>query len=684
MADAVILEWFEIAPVVECEWFGVTTETVIAASSKSTDIIVAALPGLAGQQGVQGIQGIKGDKGDQGIQGIQGLQGIQGIQGIQGYKGDKGDPGEVPMALFVDSIRNLTWQVQAKADDVSPYLRGSPTTTTPREDDNSNRLATTWFVDRSVRGALARLKDGVSTSFDTLGKIELELAAKASTVAMNAALTAGLAGKANSAHTHAIADVTSLQTSLDAKLAANAGVHTGVMKIKNSAGNGLTFTDTAGTTTWSAINVTSTSMTLGAVGASMLLNYSSGLFQFNGNDVWHKGLFTLDLDGTLAADSDTKVASQKAVRSFVTAAINALKNGVSTAFDTLAEIATMLATKQNIADRGVLAGHRNKIINPDFEFWQRATSSTANGYVADDRWINSHSGSTKTTSRQAFPLGQTDVPGNPTYFSRTTVISVAGASNFVTKGQAIEGVRTLSGCDVTVTFWARADISRNIAIEFTQSFGTGGSPSAAVSGIGLQLVALNGAWQKITRKISLPSIAGKTLGTNGNDALYLNFWFDAGSSLNAYTANLGQQNGAFDIAHVSVVEGDATAEDDPFAGRHPQQELALCQRYYEKSYNLDVAPGTAGVATGSVTRSLDAAQSYAGLFFMFATPKRINATCTIYSVIAGTAGQANADSASVAMSLSRGGQRGFFANAVNVSIGQSAYLSAHFTADAEI
>ena len=41
-------------------------------------------------------------------------------------------------------------------------------------------------------------------------------------------------------------------------------------------------------------------------------------------------------------------------------------------------------------------------------------------------------------------------------------------------------------------------------------------------------------------------------------------------------------NGTFDIAHVSVVEGDATDEDDPFGSRHISQELDLCKRYYRE------------------------------------------------------------------------------------------------------
>jgi hypothetical protein len=230
---------------------------------------------------------------------------------------------------------------------------------------------------------------------------------------------------------------------------------------------------------------------------------------------------------------------------------------------------------------GILAGFRNKIINGDFSIWQRATSQTATSYGSDDRWQNINSGSTKTHSRQAFALGQTAVPGEPEFFSRTVSTSVPGTSHYVSKVQAIESVRTLAGKTATLTFWAKADAARNIAIEFLQNFGSGGSPSTPVTGIGAQVIALTTAWQKFTRTISIPSIAGKTLGTNRNDCLQLGFWFDAGSDYNSRTGGLGQQSGTFDIAHVSLVEGDATAEEDPFSPRHIQQEMALCQRYYQ-------------------------------------------------------------------------------------------------------
>lgn len=237
---------------------------------------------------------------------------------------------------------------------------------------------------------------------------------------------------------------------------------------------------------------------------------------------------------------------------------------------------------------------RNKLINGGFDIWQRDTSQTSSGYGSDDRWDNPHSGTTKTASRQTFTLGQTDVPGNPRYFARTVVTSVAGASNLCVKTQRIESVLTLAGQTATLSFWAKADASKNIAVEFFQSFGTGGSPSASVSGIGVTTFALTTSWQRFSVTVSIPSITGKTLGTI-NDSFNVNYWFDAGSSLNARTNSLGQQSGTFDIANAQLEAGSVAT---PFEQRPVGMELALCQRYYEQigeTAGTDLVLG--GVAT---------------------------------------------------------------------------------------
>lgn len=224
--------------------------------------------------------------------------------------------------------------------------------------------------------------------------------------------------------------------------------------------------------------------------------------------------------------------------------------------------------------------HRNKIINGNFDIWQRDTSQTSSGYGSADRWNVQSSGSTKTVSRQAFALGQTDVPGEPTYFMRAVVSSVAAAGNYTFFQQLIESVRTLAGKNLTISFWAKADANKNIAIEFVQSFGTGGTPSAVVAGNGSQLIPLTPFWRKFTKTITLPSIAGKTLGTDDNDWLGIYFWLEAGSEYNARTASLGQQSGTFDIAQIQIEEGNIAT---PFEQRSYGTELQLCQRYFYKS-----------------------------------------------------------------------------------------------------
>jgi hypothetical protein len=232
---------------------------------------------------------------------------------------------------------------------------------------------------------------------------------------------------------------------------------------------------------------------------------------------------------------------------------------------------------------------RNKIINGGFDIWQRGTSQTATGYGSDDRWLNLNLGSTKTASRQTFTVGQTDVPGNPSYWARTVVTTSAGSGNYCTKQQKIENVATLSGQVATLSFWAKADATKNIAVEFLQEFGTGGIPSASVSAIGVTTVALTTTWQRYTVTATIPSISGKTLGTNNDSNFQVIFWFDAGSSFNSRTNSLGQQSGTFDIANVQLEAGSAAT---PFEQRPVGMELSLCQRYYWQ--NAINAAGTCG------------------------------------------------------------------------------------------
>jgi hypothetical protein len=234
-------------------------------------------------------------------------------------------------------------------------------------------------------------------------------------------------------------------------------------------------------------------------------------------------------------------------------------------------------------------GRKNYLINGNFDKWDYGTSQTFAGYGSDNRWNNGNGGSTKTHSQQV--CGDTErALFNAMYYSRTVVSSVAGDSNMCFKIQAIENVNLLAGKTVTLSFWAKADANKNIAVEFAQHFGSGGSPSADVLSIGSQLIALTTTWQKKTITLTIPSIAGKTLGTDGaqNTFTGLLFWLDSGSKYATRSANLGQQSGTFDIAQVKLEDGSvATNGWHPYDGEFGSETQA-CARYYETSDTLGI------------------------------------------------------------------------------------------------
>jgi hypothetical protein len=241
------------------------------------------------------------------------------------------------------------------------------------------------------------------------------------------------------------------------------------------------------------------------------------------------------------------------------------------------------ATINTVPLRPGVLDPENRIINGAFDFWQRGTSSTTGGYVAADRWVNQLSGGTVTMSRQAFTLGDTLGSNNPTYFLRQTVSGQTLASQRAACEQRIEDVRSYSGQTITILGWARRSSgSGNMAVEPLQSFGTGGSPSSSVP-ITPQTVTLTSSFAPFAVTFAVPSITGKTLGTDGNSYLAFSLWTSAGSDFNARTNSLGLQTIGVDLCGIHIKVGThTTAATDLYKQPELGPELARCQRYYQK------------------------------------------------------------------------------------------------------
>lgn len=232
-------------------------------------------------------------------------------------------------------------------------------------------------------------------------------------------------------------------------------------------------------------------------------------------------------------------------------------------------------------DSGILARSQNALNNGNFDWWQRGTSTTTTATTKQylpDRWLHklNGAGGSITVSRQAHTLGQTDVPGEPTYYYRAN-LTAAPATSSRPLEQRIEGVRRFAGQTVTVSFWIKADAAQTFDCAFVQNFGTGGTPSAEVTLT--QSFSVSTSWQQIILTYDLAAISSKTIGNDNNDYLGLRIESNVGT-LSTYT---------LDIAQVQVEPGDGAT---PFDQRAAADELDVIQRYYAKSYNLDVDPGT--------------------------------------------------------------------------------------------
>ena len=310
---------------------------------------------------------------------------------------------------------------------------------------------------------------------------------------------------------------------------------------------------------------------------------------------------------------------------------------------------------------GPLSGMRNRIINGNYDVWQRGTSFSLSASVAytADRW---EFGGTGTVTRQAFSIGQTDVPGEPTYFAEWNITSNSQNYECV---QKIEDVRNFAGGKLTVSFYAkRSSGTTNLAPRVVQYFGTGGSPSGVVATSLGSAPALTTSWQKFVYTIDVPSIAGKTIGTDNNNSIWI---------------SLQISNTATGTIQLAQVQAEPGSTATPFERRSYGQELMLAQRYYEK-HIFD---------NGNYTNATGFAASSVSYFaYTFQVPKRTTPT---YSASGNWRGQGLTDtvsSASVSFSAgsnmavrflltaSYGGTQGMAVNLQAMSSGASIVASA--------
>ena len=301
---------------------------------------------------------------------------------------------------------------------------------------------------------------------------------------------------------------------------------------------------------------------------------------------------------------------------------------------------------------GSSSGGHNLIVNGGFDVWQRGPSGGANAFVAD-RWRSG-------TSVTSYVQGSNGAPPGSAFFARFVA---SGAGTFVrTRLEAVD-VGRWAGQAVTLSYYARAGAD---GVTVTPVIAT---PASAADNYGSTLACtgscpppatLGTGWTQIATTFTLPAQA----------ALGLQLGFSAAGAA------------TFDLAQVQLEVGAAATR---FEQRSVQEELARCQRYYEKSYDAPFAPGSATGSGQVCMRSVQNGNSYYPL--LFKVTKRADPTVTVYSTVTGASGAVRNADFGVDNAVQQANPLPGWTNGITFTAGTSSNNAAvcfQYTADAEL
>lgn len=112
-----------------------------------------------------------------------------------------------------------------------------------------------------------------------------------------------------------------------------------------------------------------------------------------------------------------------------------------------------------------------------------------------------------------------------------------------------------------------------------------------------------------------------------------NVWLPSGNKISTANQVNFFDSGAGATFNINLIQVEP-AKKTPFEMRSQEQELAFAQRYFEKSYGLAIAPGTAGTLETAGVVKMTAAKTisaYVGLQKTFNTLKRVTPVMTWYN-----------------------------------------------------
>ena len=336
---------------------------------------------------------------------------------------------------------------------------------------------------------------------------------------------------------------------------------------------------------------------------------------------------------------------------------------------------------------------RNRIINGAMQIDQRnaGASGTAISVVTVDRWLYGATQASKGTWGQnlnsvTLPSGFSNYLG----FQSSSAYTVLAGDQFFFR-QAIEGNNfydfgfgTAAAKTITLSFVVYSSLTGTFSGSFTNYGFTRSYPFTYT-------ISAANTWTTVY--VTIPGDTGGTWvgGTNAGAALV---WFSLGigstytgpasawatasyAAATGATSVVGTSGATFYITGVQLEQGPVAT---PFERKLFDQILIDCQRYYEKSYDVTVVPGT---STSTNAFSLIASSSLVRYPAFFKVTKRIvNGTITFYSTTGASGNIRNNSAASdLAVSTVTGSVNGYASS--NGGTTNNEYIG-QWTIDAEI
>ena len=310
--------------------------------------------------------------------------------------------------------------------------------------------------------------------------------------------------------------------------------------------------------------------------------------------------------------------------------------------------------------------------NAGLEIWQRGTSiavAAATIVYTADRWdLSVAAGQASTVSRQPGLSNQSQYCARVQRNSGQT-----GTAGFFEYPLDTNELTRLAGQVVTIGMTLRAGANWSPASGAMSIYlfaGTGAPAKRALVGYTTETtpVAASVGLTTTATRFTFTSSVAVPAGTTQGSLLFS--WVPVGTA------------GATDYFEIDDVRFDVGTIAYPFTPANPVDDLIWCQAHYEKSYDVDVAPGA--VSANGEWDGAAVTNSVFGSNVSFKVSKRIVPTMTAYSPTTGASGKvSNNGGADTAIAWLRTGKNAathwFFGG-----LTASNFYNMHWTADAGI